>query len=355
METPKINSVIFDWAGTLFEDLRPSYLATRDTVLELGGPRLSLADYRKHFCVPVLPFYKRYGISASLKKIDEVFYRHYFKHAKRSRVFDGVEQSLKLLHKHKIKMAILSTLQEELLQRLVKEQGWQKYFVRVIGSASDKRRVLPKLLKELKSKPHQTLYIGDMDHDVITGHKAGTLTGCVLSGYHDHHQLLQHRPHFVWQNQKDWPLFFKKILDTKPVAKTPKDYPVATSGALIFNPKGEVLMILTHKWSFKYGIPGGKIEKGESAKEAVIREIKEETALNIRVQDLVMVQDCIDSDEFYVPGSHFFLFNYTATSRSTKVVLNDEAISYLWLKPKDALLLNLNEPTRILLENILTR
>lgn len=41
-----------------------------------------------------------------------------------------------------------------------------------------------------------------------------------------------------------------------------------------------------------YGIPGGGIEKGESSKEATIREIKEELGLNIEIKEFLgMVED----------------------------------------------------------------
>lgn len=132
-----------------------------------------------------------------------------------------------------------------------------------------------------------------------------------------------------------------------------KEWPIPTVGALIFNKKQECLIVLTHKWGFTYGIPGGKIEKGETAIEALKREIHEETALRIKPGKLLLVQDCIHSKEFYRPNTHFILMNYVATSTSTRVCLNDEAISHLWITPQKALKLNLNKPTRVLIEHYL--
>ena len=137
--------------------------------------------------------------------------------------------------------------------------------------------------------------------------------------------------------------------------RVPRDHPVATVGALISNPAGEILLVLTHKWGHTYGIPGGKIEKGEEAVAALHREIREETGLAISDVEFVLVQDCIDSPEFYVPNSHFLLFNYTARTRSTEVRLNDEAQSFIWIDPREALALHLNQPTRTLIETVLAR
>src|SRR3954470_14459663 len=100
--------------------------------------------------------------------------------------------------------------------------------------------------------------------------------------------------------------------------------PISTVGALIFNPAGEVLMIRTHKWSNLWGIPGGKIKWGETAEDALRREVMEETALKISNIRFAVVQDCIHSKEFY-RDAHFVLLNYTCDSDGKNVVLNDEA------------------------------
>lgn len=125
--------------------------------------------------------------------------------------------------------------------------------------------------------------------------------------------------------------------------------PICTVGALIFNPAREVLMIRTHKWSNLWGIPGGKIKLGETAEDALRREIMEETGLEIANIRFVIVQDCIDSKEFH-RKAHFVLLNYTCDSQGGKVTLNDEAQEYQWLPASEALKIPLNTPTRILLE-----
>ncbi len=127
--------------------------------------------------------------------------------------------------------------------------------------------------------------------------------------------------------------------------------PICTVGALIYNAVGEVLMIRTHKWSDLWGIPGGKIKTGETAEEALRRELREETALEVSRIRFVLVQDCVNSPEFYRPA-HFLLLNYTCTAESGTVVLNDEAEEFRWITPEAALNLPLNTPTRVLLQAV---
>ena len=67
------------------------------------------------------------------------------------------------------------------------------------------------------------------------------------------------------------------------------------------------------------------------------------------------MQDCIDSPEFYRPA-HFILLNYTCRcERPARVRLNDEAEAFRWVTPAEALPMELNQPTRILIEAVLAR
>lgn len=128
--------------------------------------------------------------------------------------------------------------------------------------------------------------------------------------------------------------------------------PLSTVGALIFDGGGKVLMLRTHKWSGLWGIPGGKPKFGETSEEALRREVKEETNLEIGEIEFVLVQDCIHSTEFY-RDAHFVLLNYRCKALGpTEVKLNDEAEEFRWVTMEEAFELPLNVPTRVLLEAV---
>lgn len=128
--------------------------------------------------------------------------------------------------------------------------------------------------------------------------------------------------------------------------------PIATVGALIFNSTGQVLMIRTHKWSNLWGIPGGKIKWGEPSADALRREIKEETNLNVKNIQFVLVQDCIRSREFY-REEHFVLLNYICRCvGKPDVILNDEGREFRWETMNAALKMPINQPTRKLLLSV---
>ena len=77
-----------------------------------------------------------------------------------------------------------------------------------------------------------------------------------------------------------------------------------------------------------------------------------EKLIELRDIKFALVQDCIHSPEFQRP-EHFLLLNYVARATTTAVTLNDEAEEFRWLAPAEALALNLNQPTRFLLTEVL--
>ena len=112
-------------------------------------------------------------------------------------------------------------------------------------------------------------------------------------------------------------------------------------------------MLRTHKWSNLWGIPGGKVKWGETCADALRREIKEETNLEIEDICFVLVQDSIHSKEFY-RDAHFILLNYTCRcTGASEVRLNDEAFDFRWLTINEAVELPINLPTRKLLLAVL--
>jgi len=138
-----------------------------------------------------------------------------------------------------------------------------------------------------------------------------------------------------------------------------RPFPLVTVGGLLRDADGNVLLVRTRKWSDKWGIPGGKVELGESLEDAFRRETREETGLELSNPRLIMLQEAINHPEFHRPA-HFVLINYVADVSGVKpaVTLNDEAEEYVWT-PLDEAVRNtsrgwgrINQPTQALLEKI---
>jgi len=127
----------------------------------------------------------------------------------------------------------------------------------------------------------------------------------------------------------------------------PNAFPLATVGALAVAPDGRVLLVKTHKWRGTWGVPGGKVDYGETLRTALEREFLEETGLTLNRIYWGPVQEAVRSPEFY-RDAHFILLNFIAETKTTTVTLNDEAQAHAWVTPEAALTMPLNTPTRAL-------
>jgi 8-oxo-dGTP diphosphatase len=82
-----------------------------------------------------------------------------------------------------------------------------------------------------------------------------------------------------------------------------------------------------------YTLPGGGVELGETLEEAVIREVREETALEVRPVALAGYRQAIARDTEGKVERHFVILPFAARWISGEVSLNEELAEAHWLLP----------------------
>jgi 8-oxo-dGTP diphosphatase len=84
-----------------------------------------------------------------------------------------------------------------------------------------------------------------------------------------------------------------------------------------------------------YTLPGGGVELGETLEQAVIREIREETALDIEPVALVGYCQAIARDDAGRVERHFVILPFAARFIGGAISLNEELAEANWLVPDE--------------------
>ena len=353
-----IRNIIFDWSGTLVDDLPAVWEATNHVFSQAGIPEMTLERFRAEFCLPFTRFYERYTPHIPMAQLEEWFHGRFRQAQESVRPLPHAREFLEFCRARQVKTFVLSTVHREHFAAQSERAGFAAFLDRPYVEIWDKRKKIHELLAENGLVAGETIFIGDMEHDIETARHGGIGSCAVLTGYNSYDQLRAAGPDLVVEHLGE----LREVLERNAMELRPGNgaagvqadaRPVVTVGALVFNERGRVLMVRTHKWSNLWGIPGGKTHFGESSEAALRREIKEETDLDIEDIRFVLAQDCIHSREFY-RDAHFVLLNYTCRCvGSPEVRLNEEALEFRWVAPEEAVKMRLNEPTRILLEAVM--
>ena len=110
---------------------------------------------------------------------------------------------------------------------------------------------------------------------------------------------------------------------------------LAVSAAIFRN--GQVLVVRrARKPALNlYTLPGGVVEAGEPLADAVVREVREETSLEIEPVGLAGHREVIARDAKGRVERHFVIMSFAARWRGGEPVLNDELDDARWLDPSE--------------------
>ena len=124
------------------------------------------------------------------------------------------------------------------------------------------------------------------------------------------------------------------------------DYPMVGVGVVVWKDNA-VLLIQRGKppragtWS----LPGGRQELGETTREAGVREVREETGLEVEIKDLIDVVDTIHRDDEGHVHMQYTLVDYRAEWVSGEPEAGTDAADARWVNPADLPAYNLWDET----------
>ncbi len=197
MKSPTPQYVIWDWNGTLLDDVGLCLKVMNSFLSAKGRSLLNLESYRRHFTIPVADFYTNIGINfeseTAYQKAANDFHDEYEEHVYTCQLHTGAKALVALLKQRSIGQSILSGLPHNLLERHLSHFGIRQFFDVISGAANTHARGkldrAQGFMEALRLKPEQTILIGDTIHDAEVSQHLGIRCLLVASGCYSAERL----------------------------------------------------------------------------------------------------------------------------------------------------------------------
>lgn len=182
----KYEYVIWDWNGTLFNDVQIS-IDTMNKMLEVKEypQRLDTDLYKSIFSFPVIDYYIKAGLDFEKHSFDELaqlFIDLYSEVQDSAKLFDGVRDILKYFNSLGLKQSVISVCEKERLYHQISLFDIEDYFDDVIGTddnyAVSKADIAKKWFADHELNPDKAVFIGDTVHDYEVARAVGC--DCIL-------------------------------------------------------------------------------------------------------------------------------------------------------------------------------
>ncbi|MEA4974821.1 MAG: NUDIX domain-containing protein [Paludibacter sp.] len=182
-----------------------------------------------------------------------------------------------------------------------------------------------------------------VDHDSLPGERTALITAIerLLASKHDKNLVWIKIPiekaalipeftllGFEFHHCDERNLMLVKKINPEAFVPATKNYIVGV-GAIVFHK--HKLLVIKDRFSTGYKLPGGHIEKNESIKDALAREVFEETGINIRFESIVNIGH-FRNGQF---GESNLYLVCTAQALSYEIKIHDESeiLDARWISP----------------------
>ena len=206
--------------------------------------------------MPFVGFYKSHIPDIPIEQLEAWFHEAFSAEQDSVRPLNHAAEFLDYCQKMELRCFVLSAIHPRHFEQHLAQTGFASYFEQTYTGIWDKRDEIHALMERHTLNPEETLYIGDMEHDVETAHHAGIPACAVLTGFKGLEALRQTNPELLVEHLGE---LRERMVSSQldPIASmnpSQNHFPIPTVGALIHDHQGRVLMIQTHKWSDKWGI-----------------------------------------------------------------------------------------------------
>jgi phosphoglycolate phosphatase len=192
----EINTIIWDWNGTLLNDADICISCMNILLQDRNIPLLDYQRYKEIFTFPV----KEYYINAGFNFEDEPFYipAHQFIDLYREKVISSplhkdVAEVLSYMQQKGYQQVILSAMEKEFLLQTMEGKDIIPFFSGIFGIdnhlGAGKSIAAKELMGTLKCHPDSTVIIGDTLHDAEIAEELEISCILVSQGHQSHERL----------------------------------------------------------------------------------------------------------------------------------------------------------------------
>lgn len=181
--------IIFDWNGTLIDDVWLNLNAINGVLEKRKIKPITTEYYRENFLFPVSVFYKELGLDIENEwdEITKEFGSLYISSIDKIKLFPDVVPALEELKKEGIETGIFSAMEHNMLNKHVEMLRIDKYFRFIEGIenfyAEGKTHLCKKILEKSGYSGKEILFVGDTCHDYETAKAIGCDIALVSRGH----------------------------------------------------------------------------------------------------------------------------------------------------------------------------
>jgi phosphoglycolate phosphatase len=174
MKISDYNNIIWDWNGTLLNDVKLCADIMNNLLKSRSLPTITLEKYREIFTFPVKDYYIKAGhdfINESFEKIGKDFIDKYETRKNECALYPFAVEVLEIIQSLNIGQHLLSAYKQNNLVNIIKHFSIEKFFSSVRGLdhiyADGKMELGKKLLSDISGDGNsgKFLLIGDTTHD----------------------------------------------------------------------------------------------------------------------------------------------------------------------------------------------
>ncbi len=190
-----IKNIILDWSGTIVDDLDAVLRATNVALTALGSTPLSKEEFQRSFVLPVALFYERLLPGIPMERIDAIYRRSFLE--TNVQPFASALEFCALAVASGYRLFVLSTIAVDHFERQSEMFGIRRFITRAYVGVRDKVDVIGSVLHDNQLDPAETIFVGDMIHDVQAAKSGGVLAVAVATGFDTVEKLAASDPDLI--------------------------------------------------------------------------------------------------------------------------------------------------------------